>query len=93
MIPPTIHLFSPRSYHEEQGIVGNRAGLINLMNLIQVALDNKAVYDSFSTSDGEGYDLYVRCVTEDEEVAMALPYTEDYCKEERKDAIYPWSRL
>jgi hypothetical protein len=88
-----IHLFSPGSFHEPQGIVGNREGLETLIHVIQRALEVDTTDATFFTSDGEGYDLFVKCISNTKLNVVALPYTEEYCKDERANVIYPWGPL
>lgn len=85
-----IHLFSPELHHAEQGIIGNREGLKALIQTIQKALNDDKADDPFFVSDGEGFNLFVKCLPDNRLNKAALPYKEDYCREERKDAIWPW---
>jgi hypothetical protein len=87
---PVVHLFSPEVHHDKQGIIGNREGLKALLQVIQKAIEDDKTDAKFFASDGEGFTLFVKCVPKSRENKMALPYTEDYCKEDREDAIYPW---
>jgi hypothetical protein len=85
-----VHLFSPYAHHEEQGIIGNKDGLKALITLIQEAIDIDMSDAPFFVSDGEGYDLFVKCISDKLLNKVALPYTANYAEEDREDAIYPW---
>lgn len=92
---PILHLYSPAAFHEPQGIAGNREGLERLMDAIKLALELGDISQCglYQTSDGEGYDLFVSLVPESDVVKMALPYTEDYAKEHREGAVWPWGEM
>jgi hypothetical protein len=87
---PVIHLWSPPSWHEDQYIVGNREGLEELVKLLQKVLaEEKEVHqEEFFTCDGEGYSLVV--IHNEDDVNMAVPYTESIASEKRKNAIFPY---
>lgn len=85
-----VHLFSPGAHHEQQGIIGNEDGLKALIQLIQKSIEDDKSDGQFFVSDGEGYDLFVKCLSDKRLNKMAIPYQENYCKEDREDAIFPW---
>lgn len=68
----TVHLYSPRWWHDRQIIVCNADGLALLRRLVQS--DSSTAIDTF-THDGEGYEL-VLLVTEDIG-KLAAPYTDE----------------
>ncbi len=70
----SIHLYGQHSEHDEAFIVGTRGALITLRKVIDAALEsNQETVDVFA-SDGEGYDLIVKCVSEEEMDLKPLPY-------------------
>lgn len=92
-----VHLWAGASFHEDGYIVGNKEGLEALRRAIDYALVNSdcdvsisKTFDIF-TSDGEGYDLHV-IVTKDTD-KIALPYTEYFSKEGRRNAVYPFQMV
>jgi hypothetical protein len=86
-----IHLWPGASFHEDGFIVGNRKGLHTLQAYIRAALENGGPENpEFFTADGEGYTIHI-ILSEDENIA--LPYTEGYARENRKNAIYPWDQV
>jgi len=92
-----IHLWAGASFHEEGYIVGNKDGLEALRRAIDYAIANSdcemsdsKTFDVF-TSDGEGYDVHVIVTKNTNEIA--LPYTEDFAEEYRKNAVYPWHMI
>ncbi len=68
----TVHVYSPRWWHDSQIIACNAEGLALLRKLVQS--DTGGAIETF-THDGEGYDL-VLLVTEDMG-KLALPYTDE----------------
>lgn len=78
----TLHLHAQQFEHDDAYVVGTRESLTRLRDAIDVALANKAQHKSsdalaeFFTSDGEGYDLYVKVVPVTIETQLQLPYAE-----------------
>lgn len=90
MKEPLIHLWPGASFHEDGHIIGNRKGITALMNYCRAALENGGPEQvEVMTGDGEGYTLHI--IISEEEIRLALPYTEYFAMENRKDAIYPWN--
>jgi len=86
---PLIHLWPGASFHEDGYIVANRTGLKYLLHVVETALKtSKSVRIEAMTGDGEGYTLHI--IPSEEEIRLALPYTDDYAEESRENAIYPW---
>ena len=74
MTDPMIHIYPSEMHHAEATILGNRAGLQALRDLIDAALREASPNDlahSFLPADGEGYSIIVRCVQK--QVLMATP--------------------
>lgn len=73
---PILHLYSPASYHQEQVVLGNRAGLEALRNAVNAALAGGfSVTDACETGDGEGYHLLVKMLDDDAMQTVRTPYT------------------
>lgn len=83
----TIHIYSQQAHHDDAYIVCTKEGLRALRVMLDVADVKGAATSPMMCTDGEGYDLHI-IVTEREDIA--LPYTEDYAKEDRKKAVWPW---
>ena len=94
-----LHIYGQEQWHGNTYLVGNKAGLLELKNAIEQALDNgrgettnkgSCIY----TNDGEGYQ--VRVVLNDTIWQspfwenLALPYSWEIASEKRDDAIWPW---
>ncbi|SDD40873.1 hypothetical protein SAMN05421663_11084 [Terribacillus halophilus] len=82
-----LHVYAQHSHHHESFIVGNREGLVELRDLIDLALANNTSVGGFFPSDDEGYSLYVGLV-ENEELfqSLEMPYTEQFG--EKNNNIY-----
>jgi hypothetical protein len=87
-----VHLWPGASFHEDGFIVGSRKGLTLLMNYLRATLENGGP-ERFEvmTGDGEGYTLHI--ILSEEEIRLAVPYSESYAKENRENAIYPWDMV
>lgn len=89
MKDPLIHLWPGASFHEDGYIIGNRRGITTLMSYCRAALENGGPEQvEVMAGDGEGYTLHI--IISEEEIRLALPYTESYAVEKRENAIYPW---
>lgn len=86
------HIYGQQMWHDSVYIVGNKKGLENLRDLINLALEkNKTVADSFYPKDFEGYKLYVACVKETVLEELELPYYDkDYYhkNDEEKSPVF-----
>ena len=100
MKPPTLHIYPQGSHHDDVLIVGDRKALLCLRHTINYCLDayatrirggvgNPSTGADVFTNDGEGYLVRVLCVTKVPD-NLAVPYTEAYASERRKDAIWPY---
>ena len=73
-----LHIYGQRFWHGDGFIIGDRASLTKLKKAIDVALEHEEAKVTMSPSDGEGYDLYIKCMKEDDDWEMlAPPYHED----------------
>lgn len=86
-----LHIFGQEAFHDDVYIVGNKSELEKLRNIIDKAIsDDYDSEDGFYVNDGEGYSIAVHKIDESEVDKIAVPYSADYAKEKRTDAIYPW---
>jgi len=93
---PVLHIHPPEAWHGDAFLVANRDGLTILKRVIEQALSEGKAHDVMCAADREGYDLWIQVIDsplegEDWERA-ALPYTDEYAREKRADAIWPWQR-
>ena len=92
--PTTIHLWSNYAFHEEGYIVCDKAGLLQLRDLLnKMVLDNKEQgHIETMCNDGEGYDLHV--IVCKMGGTIAVPYMADYAKEHRESSVvFPWMQV
>lgn len=80
-----LHIYGQEQWHSPAHIVGTRDELVKLKLAIEKSLYCPWV-EWFSTSDGEGYNLYVIALKEDkwEKQNVPLPYTNTYAGLQRK---------
>lgn len=77
---PLCHLYGQRYWHDEAYMIGNRIALVELREAIDIALKNGEKRIVSSSADGEGYELFIKCVEDDfdwEEIE--LPYHDREC--------------
>ena len=86
---PTINLHAQEWQHQPAFIVGNRAGLEALRDLIDRALASDVSVNALAfPSDGEGFHLHIFCT--DDLVDAPLGYTDEIA---RHDGDWPgWMR-
>ncbi|MBL0320673.1 MAG: hypothetical protein IPP74_15470 [Alphaproteobacteria bacterium] len=77
---PMIHLHAQDCEHYKAWIVGTRNALISLSKAISAAMDGisenpKGCSVSVFSADGEGYELIVKCLHEEEIQLQPSPYT------------------
>lgn len=73
-----LHIYGQRFWHDAGFIVGDRASLTKLKKAIEVALEHEEAKVTMFPSDGEGFDLYIKCMKDDEDWdALASPYHEE----------------
>ncbi|MFC5733420.1 hypothetical protein [Cytobacillus gottheilii] len=67
-------------WHSNAYLIANRTALIELKEAIDVALKHKEIRLGLSPSDGEGYDLFIKCVEDDFEwEELEMPYHDRDC--------------
>lgn len=89
---PMCHVYGQRWWHDEALIVGNRTALKGLRDAIDKAIQYGESRVDVSSSDGEGYDLYISCLEGETEnnprwEAIKLPYhdKETYVPDEENE--------
>ena len=93
---PILHAYGQKCWHDDALIVANKEALIKLKNAIDVAIKYGEGRLSTSTSDGEGYDLYVKCLDGEAETNdvwgnLELPYHDREMYAPQEDEIDPYS--
>ena len=72
---PMCHFFGQQMWHDNAYLIANRIALIELREAIDTALEHGETRLGLSPSDGEGYDLFIKCVEDDFEwEALEMPY-------------------
>lgn len=92
-----VHVHGQKAWHDDVYIVGNRAGLTVLHDAVNRALNNPdetASTEAF-VSDGEGFELVIihndQPWQSDSWRRAAVPYTEEYARENRRNTVWPWN--
>lgn len=77
---PLCHFFGQQMWHDNAYLVANRTALNELKEAIDIALKHGESRLGLSPSDGEGYDLYIKCVGDDFEwEELEMPYHDREC--------------
>ena len=77
---PTCHIFGQQMWHGEAYLIANRTALLELKEAIDVALKHEETRLGLMPSDGEGYDLFIKCVEDDFEwEELEMPYHDREC--------------
>ncbi|UOE56434.1 hypothetical protein [Cytobacillus oceanisediminis] len=77
---PLCHIFGQQMWHSSACLIANRTALIELREAIDVALKHKESRLGLSPSDGEGYDLFIKCAEDDFEwEELEMPYHDRKC--------------
>lgn len=84
-----IHVYSPGSWHDDAYIVGTSKGLKSLLAAVRTATEEGESCVQLFTGDGEGFNLRIVQVDDEEMVFMRVPYTEELAKENRDKCIHP----
>lgn len=72
---PLCHIFGQQMWHSNAYLIANRTALLELKEAIDVALKHEETRLGLMPSDGEGYDLFIKCVEDDFEwEELELPY-------------------
>lgn len=75
MSQPILHIFEQAIPHDNAFLVGNRAGLEKLAELIHRALDGSPAGGLFTTNDEENYCPIVTLMPDDLIDQIPLPYS------------------
>lgn len=80
------HLFGQQMWHGNAYMVANRAALLGIKEAIEVALENEESRVTMFPSDGEAYDLFIKCTNEGFDwEQINLPYHNPEVIENDKD--------
>jgi len=74
-----MHIYPQTDHHSAVGIVGNRLALTLLMHAIGDVLHDPERFRAdvkLMPKDGEEYDIYIRCLSDEEMEKRKLPYRE-----------------
>lgn len=87
---PYAHFHGGDSNHDDVYLVANRQALVDIRAAIDVALAKGHEQTIVFVNDGEGYSLRIVQVPDDKFDLQARPYTVDYMKDNREEAVWPW---
>lgn len=76
-----LHIYAQHSPHDDAAIVGNKLALTELRRAIDEALEEHESEGYVIASDGEGYEVYVvRIENEEQELfeSLEMPYITQY---------------
>ena len=76
-----LHIYAQHTPHYESFIVGNKKALLELRETIDEALKEGESDKYFTPSDGEGYQVFVIKVSDDDMAlfeSLEMPYTMQY---------------
>ncbi|MFS0638224.1 hypothetical protein AB1K84_20160 [Mesobacillus foraminis] len=77
---PVCHIFGQQMWHSNAYLIANRTALLELKEAIEVALKHEETRLGLMPSDGEGYDLFIKCVEDDFEwEELEMPYHDREC--------------
>lgn len=81
-----LHIIAQAEWHGDAHILGTNEGLTRLRNAIDAALKapNETQKAAEMANDGEGFYVFVQCVSAGRINELPLGYTEDYAKDNRK---------
>jgi hypothetical protein len=87
---PMCHFFGQQMWHDNAYLIANRIALIELRAPIDTVLKYGETRLGLSPSDGEGYDLFIKCVEDDFEwEALEMPYHDKEIYEPDKSVQIP----
>lgn len=92
MNEPILHIYGQEAFHDDVYIAGNREGMDLLCNAILRSMNGALSGAEVSVCDGEWYTITVRVYSNEDAEKLAVPYTEDFAKERREAAIWPWKK-
>lgn len=72
---PLCHFFGQQMWHDNAYLIANRIALVELREAIDAAMKHGEKRTTLFPSDGEGYDLFIKCVEDTFEWdALEMPY-------------------
>ena len=89
-----LHIYGQRWWHNDAYLVGTRDALTDLRDAITAILESgePKLVEVFA-NDGEGYEVSVFVVDEEQMARMAVPYTNDAACEQSETATWPGALL
>jgi hypothetical protein len=91
-----LHIFGQPYWHQPVYIMGDRTGLLQLRAAIDQALAGDQGRVEVYTNDGEGYDVYVKHLSDEkQQQQLMLPYYDAPGLQSlpRKDDLLPWKLI
>ncbi|PQZ57295.1 hypothetical protein CQZ94_10705 [Bacillus sp. MYb209] len=84
------HIYGQQMWHDQAIIIGNKEGLEQLKNMIDIALNENQSEEVFYPVDLAGYNLKIMCVEDDEKLEhLSLPYHDENYYTKSDDEISP----
>ncbi|WP_417899852.1 hypothetical protein ABN702_06095 [Bacillus haimaensis] len=95
---PYLHIYGQKNWHDDAIIVGNKTALKDLRNVINNAIQYGEGRLVTSSSDGEGYQLFISCLPGETEnnkdwQQIILPYHDKEMYVPNENEIDPFSLL
>lgn len=95
---PYLHIYGQKHWHDDAIIVGNKTALKELRDVIDNAIQYGEGRLVTTTSDGEGYELFISCLPGETEnnkdwQQITLPYHDKEMYVPNEDEIDPFSHL
>lgn len=89
-----LHVYSQNSPHDSVFISGTRESLEKLRETLDNILTEDLKFGAYEefTNDGEGYNVHIDLLSEEQMNKMAVPYSDEIYVEtvNNKEKIYPW---
>ena len=95
---PYLHIYGQKYWHDNAIIVGNKTALKELRDVIDNAIQYGEGRLGTSSSDGEGYELFISCLPGEAEnnkdwQQITLPYHDKEMYVPNEDEVDPFSHL
>ena len=91
--PPLLHIYGQAAHHDDVHIVGTRAGLLRLLDAINVALSGgPGQHHPVFAADGEGYAIRVTVESEEGMADYVSPYHAPWAHDPAEDHSAEWPR-
>lgn len=86
-----LHIYAQSDWHGESFLVGTTHALKALRDAIDQALEKDTAVVESMVNDGEGFDIVVARIDNQEEFdKLSVPYTSDIAQEHNPHAKNPW---